>query len=124
MTIDLSAFYGAKAKAALAEIEEKIRKMTETAQADPVDHPSHYNSLPAVCSECGHPIECIDVVRHKDFNTGNAIKYIWRAGFKHEADEDPREAGLEDLKKAIWYLENEIELMQTQLDTERASRES
>lgn len=69
-----------------------------------VNHPAHYNQLPAVCSQCDHPIECIDVVRHMDFNTGNAIKYIWRAGFKG----DP----IEDLRKAIWYLEDEIKLLE------------
>lgn len=81
-----------------------------------VNHPDHYNSLPAVCSECGHPIECIDVVRHKDFNTGNAMKYIWRAGFKHGIDKDPREAAIEDLRKAIFYLEDEIKLLEKERD--------
>jgi Protein of unknwon function (DUF3310) len=59
---------------------------------DSVDHPKHYNTVPN--------IECIDVVRHFNFNRGNAIKYVWRAGNK--GDE------IEDLKKAIWYLQDEI----------------
>lgn len=71
-----------------------------------VNHPPHYNLLPASCSECRHPIECIDVVRHFDFNTGNAMKYIWRAGLKGDA--------IEDLKKAIWYLQDEIKLLEQQ----------
>ena len=65
---------------------------------DAVDHPQHYNELP-------NDIECIDVVRHFNFNRGNAIKYIWRAGLK--GDE------VEDLKKAIWYLNDEIKRVQT-----------
>ena len=57
-----------------------------------VDHPPHYGQVPG--------IECIQVVRWFDFNRGNAIKYIWRAGHKgHE---------IEDLEKAIWYLQDEI----------------
>ena len=47
-----------------------------------------------------HPIECIEVTRHFNFNLGNAIKYIWRSGRKDNA--------IEDLQKAIWYLSDEI----------------
>jgi hypothetical protein len=35
------------------------------------------------------------------FNLGNAIKYIWRCDLKKDA--------IEDLKKAVWYIEREIE---------------
>lgn len=35
------------------------------------------------------------------FNAGNAVKYIWRAGLKSD---DP----VQDLRKAVWYLEREI----------------
>ena len=66
---------------------------------DPVNHPKHYNSSKARC-ECGRRIECIDVTRHLSFNIGNAIKYLWRAGLKNST--------IEDLKKAIWYIEDEI----------------
>lgn len=59
-----------------------------------VDHPAHYQQVPG--------IECIDVVRHFNFDRGNAIKYIWRAGEKDRATE------IEDLQKAIWYLTDEI----------------
>ncbi len=59
-----------------------------------VDHPRHYNAHPS-------GIECIDVVEHMNFCIGNAIKYLWRADLKGDA--------LEDLKKACWYIEREIE---------------
>ena len=62
--------------------------------ADPVDHPAHYNAHPS-------GVECVDVVEHMGFNLGNAIKYIWRADLKNDA--------LEDLKKAAWYVNREIE---------------
>lgn len=58
-----------------------------------VNHPKHYNAHPS-------GIECIDVVEHFNFNRGNAIKYIWRAGEK--------ENEVEDLEKAIWYLTREV----------------
>jgi len=68
---------------------------------DAVNHPAHYNSGDAKCSGCGKPIECIDVVKHLLFNPGNAIKYIWRSGDKGKL--------IEDLQKAIWYLQCEID---------------
>lgn len=63
---------------------------------DPVSHPSHYTQ---------GKIECIDYILDKGFNfcRGNAVKYITRAGQKDRNKE------IEDLKKAIWYIEKEIE---------------
>lgn len=66
---------------------------------DPVNHPKHYQSNGAICPKCSAEIECIDVTRHMNFNLGNAVKYLWRWQEK---------GGLEDLKKARWYLEDEI----------------
>lgn len=60
---------------------------------DPVNHPKHYTAHPS-------GIECITITRFMGFNLGNAVKYIWRADLKHDA--------LEDLKKAVWYLQDEI----------------
>ena len=74
-----------------------------------VDHPTHYNNVPGV--------ECIDVVRYFDFDRGNAIKYIWRAGSKPEMGMTTEEKEIEDLKKAIWYLEDRIAYL------EKSSRE-
>lgn len=65
------------------------------AEHDPVNHPKHYTSHPS-------GIECIDVARHHNFNIGNTIKYLWRQGLKDEAP------ALQDLKKAAWYLADEI----------------
>ena len=61
---------------------------------NPVTKPSHYNSHPS-------GIQCIDITKHMGFNLGNVIKYVWRADLKDNA--------IEDLKKAKWYIENEIE---------------
>lgn len=62
---------------------------------DAVNHPKHYTSHPS-------GIEVIEITRWEVFNRGNAIKYILRAGKKDGADE------VEDLKKARFYLDDEI----------------
>lgn len=69
---------------------------TQTSSPSPsaVDHPRHYNAHPS-------GIECIDVVEWMPFNIGNAIKYVWRC--------DHKGRDIEDLKKAVWYLNREIE---------------
>lgn len=61
---------------------------------DQIYHPQHYNSHPS-------GVECWDIVRHMNFNLGNAVKYIWRAGLKTN---DP----IQDLEKAVAYLQDEI----------------
>lgn len=62
---------------------------------DNINHPSHYTSGQAECPGCEAPIECIDIVKHLGFLEGNIMKYIWRHKIKN---------GIEDLKKARWYL--------------------
>jgi hypothetical protein len=63
---------------------------------DPVNHPKHYTTHPS-------GVECIQITEHMGFNLGNAMKYLWRAGLKDGEDE------LKDLKKAIWYINRELE---------------
>lgn len=64
--------------------------------SDNVNHPKHYNSHPS-------GIECIEVTEHMNFNVGNAVKYLWRTNHKN---------GLEDLKKARWYVDREIQRLE------------
>ena len=71
-----------------------VTHMETEERREQVDHPRHYNAHPS-------GVECIDVVEHMSFNLGNAMKYIWRAGEKGKQ--------IEDLKKAVWYLNREIE---------------
>lgn len=66
---------------------------------DPVNHPSHYTNHPS-------GVECIQITRHMGFNIGNVVKYLWRAGLKDSAPT------LQDLKKAAWYLNDEIKKME------------
>lgn len=64
---------------------------------DKINHPEHYNQ---------GKYECIDVMLDVfggdvDFCIGNAFKYLWRHGQKN---------GIEDIKKAVWYLQKYINL--------------
>lgn len=68
---------------------------------DQVNHPKHYTSDPS-------GIECIDITRHRNFNIGNAIKYLWRTGLKEDKDRKLIDKQVEDLNKAVWYLVDEI----------------
>jgi Protein of unknwon function (DUF3310) len=61
---------------------------------DLVNHPPHYTQHPS-------GVECIQITEHFNFCVGNAIKYLWRAGLKDDT--------IQDLRKAIWYTEREIE---------------
>lgn len=63
-----------------------------------VHHPPHYTSHPS-------GVECIQVTEHMGFNLGNAVKYIWRA--------DEKGAALQDLEKAAWYIQREIQRRKT-----------
>lgn len=62
---------------------------------DPVSHPAHYTSDPS-------GVECIQITRHRNFNIGNAFKYLWRAGLKDSSK------NTEDLQKAVFYIMDEI----------------
>lgn len=73
---------------------------------DKVQHPSHYTWLKKLCG-----IEVIDITRHLDFDLGNAVKYILRAGRKSEEGYSETDKTIEDLQKAIFYLNDEIELI-------------
>lgn len=74
-------------------------------QHDNVNHPKHYTSHPS-------GVECIQVTEHYNFNIGNAIKYLWRNGLKVEDGKELRDKQVEDLKKAVWYINREIEKLQ------------
>lgn len=66
---------------------------------DPVNHPVHYNADAS-------GVECIEIIREHQHNVGAAIKYLWRLGLKVLA-KDALAAEIQDLKKAVWYLEDE-----------------
>lgn len=63
-----------------------------------VNHPSHYNR---------GKIEVIDFIEDQNlnFNLGNTVKYVCRAGYKDDI--------IQDLQKAAWYLQHEIDRLQS-----------
>jgi hypothetical protein len=63
---------------------------------DNINHPSHYTHL---------PVEAIEITEHFNFNMGNALKYVIRADYKGSP--------IDDLKKAAWYINREIERRQS-----------
>ena len=76
---------------------QNISTLKQADEHDAVNHPKHYTSHPS-------GVECIQVTEHMGFNLGNAVKYIWRADLKNNA--------AEDLKKAAFYINREIERLQ------------
>jgi len=70
-------------------------------EGENVDHPSHYNT---------GRIEVIDAIEawNLGFNDGNAIKYIAR--HKHKGD------SIQDIEKAIWYLERHLSILKKERD--------
>lgn len=74
---------------------------------DRVNHPPHYTWLKELCD-----IEVIDITRHMDFDLGNAIKYILRQGHKSEQGMSDKEKAIEDLKKAVFYLNDKIKMLE------------
>ena len=77
-----------------SSVDEEFQEIPQPTE-DAVNNPKHYTSHPS-------GIECLDVTRHMSFNLGNATKYIWRCDLKKDA--------IEDLRKAIFYLNDEIAL--------------
>ena len=73
---------------------------------DKVNHPQHYTSHPS-------GVECIEITQHYDFSIGNAIKYLWRHGLKNEEGISEKDKTIQDLEKAIWYINNEIKLIKS-----------
>ena len=74
---------------------------------DNVNHPPHYTWLK---DKCG--IEVIDITRHMDFDLGNVVKYVLRQGLKSEEGMSSKEKAIEDLKKARWYLDDKIKILE------------
>lgn len=103
--------------ARLSASEEKIKADIENLNAirgelakkqdEKVSHPSHYTWLKELCG-----IEVIDIARHLDFDMGNALKYLLRAGKKSEEGYSDKEKEIEDLKKAVFYIQDKIKMLE------------
>lgn len=78
--------------------------------SDMVNHPAHYTD---------GKIEVIDFIEDKrlNYHRGNAVKYICRAGKKDPAKE------IEDLQKAVWYINREIQRLEAQKQRDARAEE-
>jgi Protein of unknwon function (DUF3310) len=84
---------GATSKAEPTAHGKRGGKTGDASKRETVNHPTHYNEHPS-------GVECVTIAEGFNFNVGNAVKYLWRAGLKGNR--------IEDLKKAQWYVEREI----------------
>lgn len=84
-----------------ARMHESANKKTEQ-----VSHPSHYAWLKDLCG-----VEPLDICRHLDFNIGNAIKYLLRKD-KVDGNKTKTEKRIEDIRKAVFYIQDEIKLLE------------
>ena len=84
-----------KSKAPSTWKQASVSTSAEPVKQDVVNHPAHYKT---------GGIETIDFIEAKQltYNLGNVVKYITRAGVKNRATH------IEDLEKAAWYLNREI----------------
>jgi hypothetical protein len=82
------------------ELAEPAPAVNECLTVDSVNHPAHYNQ---------GGIECIEAIKAAigdgfvSYLRGNCIKYLWRCEHK---------GGIEDLKKAAFYLDRAIKEME------------
>ena len=90
-------------------------KCKEDAAYEYVQHPSHYGGE-------DNPYECIKVIEawglDKNFDLGTAVRYICRAGSK------PDNPVLQDLEKAAWYLNREIEKLKMMDKKEKGEKQN
>lgn len=91
-----------KMKAEKKEGDKEAEQHSAPKRLETVNHPRHYTKSPS-------GVECIDVVEWLPFNVGNAIKYLWRSEHKN---------GMEDLRKALWYVQREIDRLQKMREQE------
>ena len=89
----------------LAKVSVVVNKFTNK-NAEQVSHQSHYAWLKDLCG-----VEPLDICRHLDFNTGNAIKYLLRKD-KVDGNKTKTDKRIEDLYKAVFYIKDEIKLLE------------
>jgi hypothetical protein len=80
-------------------VQEFLKQYVCDTKKEHIDHPEHYCSTPDWTYEVIKVIEAWDL----GFHLGNVVKYVARAGKKNKEEE------LQDLKKALWYLQREID---------------
>lgn len=99
-------------------VPTKTSKRKVLKKDDRVYHPSHYTWLKELCG-----VEVIDITRHMDFDLGCVLKYVLRAGKKQEKGLSDIEKEIEDLSKAVFYLNDKIAFLKDeQRNLEKSSQ--
>lgn len=89
-----------------AENSDKQKtEIKNAANTDDVKHPNHYTDTP-------FGLEVIEITKHYDFCTGNALKYIFRHGKKVYDGLTVKDSAIKDLRKAIQNLEFKVKLIE------------
>jgi hypothetical protein len=111
--VNISNFYDCyEAQREPMEVIMNKRNEYTSTKEDKVNSPKHYTSHPSC-------IECIEITKHYDFCIGNAIKYLWRSGLKKEKGYSNLDKEIEDLEKAIWYINNKIKTLKNDKERRR-----
>lgn len=95
-----------EARENVARTNRAKQYMIDAIEESRVNHPSYYTWLKGLCG-----IEVIDITRHMDFDLGNAIKYILRQGRKGEEGMSSSAKAIEDLEKAVFYINDKIKML-------------
>lgn len=88
------------------------RKMHVSREIPRVIENQDYYSLP-------NGITCLQVIRYFPNNIGNAIKYLWRHGRKNELGISDIDKAIEDLKKSLVYIKDQINLLEETKQTNK-----
>lgn len=90
---------------AVKNCDKQETKIKNTTVNDDVKHPNHYTDTP-------FGMEVIEITKHYDFCTGNALKYIFRHGKKMYDGLTVKDSAIKDLRKAIQNLEFKVKLIE------------
>lgn len=90
---------------AVKNCDKQETEIKNTTVNDDVKHPNHYTDTP-------FGLEVIEITKHYDFCTGNALKYIFRHGKKVYDGLSVKDSAIKDLRKAIQNLEFRIKVIE------------
>ena len=94
---------------AVKNCDKQETEIKNTTVNDDVKHPNHYTDTP-------FGLEVIEITKHYDFCTGNALKYIFRHGKKVYDGLTIKDSAIKDLRKAIQNLEFKIKFIEEEWD--------
>lgn len=88
-------------------VGENTNNHIDFTKPEKIAHPNHYAVWKHLCGT-----EPIEIARHMTYNKGTALAYLMRSGYKEEEGYTFKEKEIEDLKKAVWHLNDEIKKLE------------